>query len=177
MLFQLNTFRIKVLDVHTFWQLQNKSRLQASEDLAIWVYYPDKHNILTTTTAKPTILITPKGMRTMPIPAPSTDVMGSCVELKPVSLAGTVTVGKVPLYVALLCSALLTTELTRTGLERVGTRVRTEPGVYSKDGLRRLGLTVVRDIALGWRSWWLWRLWSCLGHSSAVTFTILQNIM
>lgn len=96
----------------------------------------------------------PKGMRTMPIPAPSTDVVGSCVELKPVSLAGTVMVGKVPLYVALFCSVLLTTVLTRTGLERVGTSVWTEPGVYCKDGLKKFGLTVVRDMALGCRSWW-----------------------
>lgn len=81
------------------------------------------------TTAKPTILIMPKGMRTMPISAPSADAMGSCVELKPVSLAGTVTVGMV-LLVALCCSDLLATELMRTGLGRVGTRVRTKPGVY-----------------------------------------------
>lgn len=105
-------------------------------------------------TANPTMLIMPKGMRTMPIPAPSTDVMGSCVELKPVSLVGTVTVRKVPLCVALSCSVLLSTELMRTGLERVGTRVRKETGVYSNDGVKKLGLTVVTDMALGWRSWW-----------------------
>lgn len=150
-------FSIKVLEVvlskalknvHTFWQLENKTQLQASKDLATWSYYPDKHNILTMTTANPTILIMPKGMRTMPIPAPSTDAMGSCVELKPVSLAGTVTVGKVPLYVALSCSVLLSTELMRTGLKREGTIVRTETGVYSKDGLKKLGLIVVRVMAL-----------------------------
>lgn len=91
------------------------------------------------------MLIMPKGMRTIPIPVPSTDATGSCVELKPVSLAGTVTVGKVVLYAALSSSVLLTTELMRTGLERVGTSVRIETGIDSKDGLR----TVVRDMALG----------------------------
>lgn len=105
-----------------------------------------KHNILTTTTANPTILIRPKGMRT--------DAMGSWVELKPVSLADTVTMGKMPLYVALFCSVLLSTELTRIRLEIVGTSVLREPGVYAKVGLKKLDLTVVRDMALEWRSWW-----------------------
>lgn len=43
------------------------------------------------TTASPMTVMMPKGRRTTPIPAPSTDAIGSCVEFRPVSLVLDVT--------------------------------------------------------------------------------------
>lgn len=110
--------------------------------------------MLTTTTANPMTVMMPNGSRTMLIPALSTDAMGSCVELKPVSLEVSVGGWKVLLDVTLSCSVLFSTVLITRGVEvvagKLGRKLGNGTEAGTEAGLKKSGLMVVKDMALDW---------------------------
>lgn len=88
----------------------------------------------------------PKGTSTIPIPAPSTDATGSCVEFRPVPLAD-----HVILDVMFSGSVLGSPELGRTGMKVVRGRVGAGNGVRVWVDVNNWGLVVVRDMFVAGR--------------------------
>lgn len=101
------------------------------------------------TTASPMTVMMPKGTSTIPIPAPSTDATGSCVEFRPVSLADVVVEErKVVLNVTFSGSVLGSAELVRTGMKVVMGSVGAGNGLRVWVEVNLSCLVVVRDMVL-----------------------------